>query len=130
MKSLFTTMFAALFLLGLSFPALGAEPAPAKPAKDAVTVLKLSNLTDATKDVDVKKLEAAVKKVAGVKKVAADKKKGELTVTAKADLDQAALKKAVTDAGFTIFEPKADAPAAEPAPAPAPAPAPQPAPAK
>ena len=114
-------MFAALFLLGLSLPVFGAEPAPAKPGKDAVLVLKLSNLTEATKDSDVKKLEAAVKRACTcVKKVAADKKKGELTVTGKMDLDQAAIKKAVTDAGYTIVEPKAETPApAEPAPAPA-----------
>ena len=105
MRTFLSVIGLTLFTSMTALPAMaGTTPAATTKAKDESLTLKLSNLTDATADADVKKLEGAVKKVAGVNKASVNKKQGEVIIAFKAGSDTAAIKKAVTDAGFTIVE--------------------------
>ena len=100
----------AIFL----FVGAPAEAAKAKAkVKSEATTLKISNLTTATKAKEIKKLEKAVRKIKGVTKVAISKKKGQMIVRAPAGTDRALFIKAVESAGFTMAEPKSDAPSQE-----------------
>jgi copper chaperone CopZ len=78
----------------------------AAPAKDPAVILKLADLTEATAASKVKKLEATVKKVRGVKSVLSNRKKGEIEIGYKPDTDLAAIRKAVSAAGFNVVDPK------------------------
>ena len=116
-----------LLIMALGALSLGARAEPteagSQPAKDLVLLLKLNNLTEATKSTEVKKLEALVKKVAGVTKTKINLLKGEIQVTHRPDAVVTNIRKAVTAAGFGIVDPR-PAPGASPPMGPTPTPPP------
>lgn len=81
-----------------------AEPPAA--AKDKLLLLKLSNLTAASSVADMKRLEQALLRTAGVTQVTLETKKGELRIAHKANAVIGTIRRAVTATGFVIVDPK------------------------